>query len=57
MISPNIITIPVVMSKPAMPEVKSAMKIDKIEFTETFPRRIVQIKRLPLFLNGRIRFA
>jgi hypothetical protein len=27
------------------------MKIDKIEFTETFPRRIVQIKRFPLFLT------
>jgi hypothetical protein len=45
------------MSIPAIPEVKFAMMIDKIAFTETLPRRIVQIKRFPLFLRGRIRFA
>lgn len=48
---------PVVISIPAKPDVRSAIIIDKIELTETFPRRIVQIRRLPLLLNGSILYA
>ena len=44
----------VVISIPAIPDVRSAIIIDKIELTATFPSRIVQIRRFPLLLNGSI---
>lgn len=54
MISPKIKTIAVEINMPAMPEVRSAMIIESIEFTDTLPINIVQISRFPLFLNGNI---
>jgi hypothetical protein len=54
MISPKIKTMPVVISIPAMTEVRSDMIIESIEFTDTLPIKIVQISRFPLFLNGNI---
>jgi hypothetical protein len=43
---------PVETRKPTVPEVKSDRKIDSKEFTATFPSRIAQRRRLPLFLRG-----
>ena len=53
-ISPNIVMIAVERISPTVPEVKSPIRIDRAEFTVTFPRRIVQRRRLPLLLIGRI---
>jgi hypothetical protein len=54
MISPKSVMIAVDIRRPARPLVKSPIKIDKPEFTETFPSRIVHRRRFPLLLNGKI---
>jgi hypothetical protein len=57
MISPKITIIPVETIKPITPDVKSAIRIDKAEFTVTLPSKIVQSNKLPLFLRGKIAMA
>ena len=57
MISPNMTITTVDATKPTVPEVRSANKIDKRELTATLPSSKVQSSRLPLFLTGIIFLA
>jgi hypothetical protein len=52
MISPKNKMTSVDETKPTTPPASSEIKMEKSEFTETFPMRIVQRSRLPLFLKG-----
>lgn len=54
MISPKIVMTAVDTSKPVSPFVKSPIKMESPEFTDTFPKRIVHKRRFPLLLKGRI---
>jgi len=54
MISPKIVMMAVEIRRPARPLVRSPIRIDSPELTETFPNKIVQRRRLPLLLSGRI---
>ena len=56
-ISPNIRITSVDITKPTAPLVYSDIKIENRALTETFPSRIVQRRRFPLFLKGRIFLA
>jgi hypothetical protein len=57
MISPKIVMMAVETMRPIIPEVRSPIKIESPELTVTLPIRIVQSKRFPLLLNGRIASA
>ena len=54
MISPKTVMMAVDTIRPVSPLVRSPIKIASAELTDTFPKRIVHSKRLPLFLKGRI---
>ena len=56
-IYPNITITTVEATKPTVPDVRSAKKIDRRELTATLPSKSVQSKRFPLFLTGIIFFA
>jgi hypothetical protein len=53
-ISPNIVMMLVDKIKPVHPDVRSPIKILMAELTVTLPSRMVQSKKLPLLLKGRI---
>mmetsp|Transcript_25701 Transcript_25701/g.61735 ORF Transcript_25701/g.61735 Transcript_25701/m.61735 type:complete len:229 (+) Transcript_25701:1653-2339(+) len=57
MISPKITITAVDTRNPTRPEVKSAMRMDSMEFTPTFPRSKVHKRRLPLMRTGYIALA
>ena len=56
-ISPKVVITAVDTIRPTTPDVKLSIRIERAELTVTFPSKIVQRRRLPFFLRGRILFA